>query len=71
MIDLLEGMVTDTESTVDEDNSLCQVIINTHSPIVVSCVPDESLYLAKGKEIFSEEFKRKIQVTGFSAMYEI
>jgi len=36
MIDLLEGMVTDTESTVDEDNSLCQVIINTHSPIVVS-----------------------------------
>lgn len=70
MIDLLEGMATDTDSIVDEDNPLRQVIINTHSPIVVSCVPDESLYLAKGKEIFSDEFSRKIQVTGFSAMYE-
>jgi predicted ATPase len=68
MIDLLEDMATDTESAVDEDNPLRQVIINTHSTIVVSCVPDESLYLAKGKEIFSDEFNRKIQVTGFSAM---
>lgn len=70
MIDLLEGMATDTDCVVDDDNRLRQVIVNTHSPIVVSCVPDESLYLAKGKEIFSEEFNRKIQVTGFSAMYE-
>ncbi|MPN58878.1 hypothetical protein SDC9_206594 [bioreactor metagenome] len=70
MIDLLEGMATDTDCAVDDDNPLRQVIVNTHSPIVVSCVPDESLYLAKGKEIFSEEFNRKIQITGFSAMYE-
>lgn len=70
MIELLEGMATDTDCVVDDDNPLRQVIVNTHSPIVVSCVPDESLYLAKGKEIFSEEFNRKIQITGFSAMYE-
>jgi predicted ATPase len=70
MIELLKDMVTDTESFVDDDNPLRQVIINTHSPIVVSCVPDESLYLAKNKEIYSEEFNRKTKVTGFSAMQE-
>ena len=68
MVELLEGMATDTEIAVDEDNPLRQVIINTHSPIVVSCVPDDSLYLAKGKERYDESFGKKIQYTGFSAM---
>jgi predicted ATPase len=68
MVELLQGMATDTDSIVDEDNPLRQVIINTHSPIVASSVPDESLYLAKSKERYVDQFTRKIQYTGFSAM---
>ena len=61
-------MATDTDYPVDENNPLRQVIINTHSPIVVSAVPDESLYLAKSKESFIPQFNRKIKSTGFSAL---
>ncbi|MFA5328147.1 MAG: ATP-binding protein [Prolixibacteraceae bacterium] len=68
MVELLEGMATDTEFPVDEDNPLRQVIINTHSPSVVSAVGDESLYLAKSKENFDEEFCKKITHTSFSAL---
>jgi hypothetical protein len=68
MVELLQGMATDTDSSVDEDNPLRQVIVNTHSPIVVGCVPDESLYLAKSKETYLECFQRKIHYTGFSAL---
>ena len=68
MVNLLKGMATDTDYPVDENNPLRQVIINTHSPIVVSAVPDESLYLAKSKESFIPQFNRKIKSTGFSAL---
>ena len=68
MVDLLQGMATDTEFAVDENNPLRQVIINTHSPIVVSVVSDESLYLAKGKEMYYQDFFKKITYTGFSAL---
>jgi predicted ATPase len=68
MVNLLKGIATDTDYPVDENNPLRQVIINTHSPIVVSAVPDESLYLAKGKESFISQFNRKIKSTGFSAL---
>lgn len=68
MVDLLEGMATNTDFSVDEDNPLRQVIINTHSPGVVSAVRDESLYLAKSKESFHEEFGKKITYTSFSAL---
>lgn len=68
MVSLLEGMATDTEFVVDENNPLRQVIINTHSPIVVSSVPEDSLYLAKNKECFIEAFGKKVSYTGFSAL---
>jgi len=68
MVELLEGMATDTGFPVDEDNPLRQVIINTHSPGVVSAVSDESLYLAKSKERFYDEFNKKITYTCFSAL---
>ncbi|HPR84814.1 MAG TPA: hypothetical protein PLG33_02110, partial [Prolixibacteraceae bacterium] len=68
MVELLEGMSTNTDFPVDEDNPLRQVIINTHSPGVVSAVGDESLYLAKSKETFHEEFNKKITHTSFSAL---
>jgi predicted ATPase len=68
MVKLLEEMATDTEFEVDQDNPLRQVIINSHSPLVVSTVSCESLYLATEKELFSEKFNKKIKYTGFSAL---
>jgi len=68
IVALLVDMATDTGFEVDEDNPLRQVIINTHSPIVVSAVHPESLYLVKNKEIFDKSLDRKISFTGFSAL---
>lgn len=68
MVNLLKAVATDTEFVVDDDNPLRQVIINSHSPIVVSAVPDESLYLGKEKETYIETFHKKVKYTGFSAL---
>ena len=66
MVQLLEEMATDTDDAVDEDNPLRQVIINTHSPSVVNVVSAESLYLADEKEVFLEQFNKKVKHTFFS-----
>ena len=68
MVNLLKDMVTDTEYPVDEDNPLRQMIINSHSPKVVSVVSEESLYLATEEEIYMETFGKKVKYTGFSAL---
>lgn len=68
MVNLLIGLAADTNFATDDDNPLRQVIVNTHSPIVVGAVPPDSLYLAKNKESYSEIFQRKISHTGFSAL---
>ncbi|MBX7224841.1 MAG: AAA family ATPase [Chitinophagales bacterium] len=68
MVRLLEDIATDTTCPVDENNPLRQVIINSHSPKVVSIVSDESLYLAHEKEIFLEKFNKKVKYTSFSAL---
>ncbi|MGC4057783.1 MAG: AAA family ATPase [Chitinophagaceae bacterium] len=68
MVELLEEMATDTEYEVNDENPLRQVIINTHSPLVVMTVADESLYLADEREYFSEELNKKVRHTGFSAL---
>ena len=68
MVNLLEDMVTDTEYPVDEDNPLRQMIVNSHSPVVVNTVPDESLYLAVEKETYLKTFGKKVKYTGFSAL---
>lgn len=68
MVELLEDMTTDTDYEVDEDNPLRQVIINSHSPIVVNTVSSESLYLIKEKEAYLETFGRKVRYSSFSAL---
>jgi len=68
MLGLLRDMASDTDFAVDEDNPFRQVIINSHSPLVVSNIPDESLYLAKDKEVFMESFGMKVKYTTFSAL---
>jgi len=50
MLRLLQDIVTDVEAPVGDDNPLRQIIINTHSPAVVTQVPDESLLLAELRE---------------------
>jgi hypothetical protein len=48
MLRLLQGLAVDPELAVAaEDNPLRQVIINTHSPFVVSHVPDDALLVAR------------------------
>ncbi len=68
MIELLEEMAIDTNDAVGEDNPLRQVIINTHSPIVVSSVKDDCLYLAKSHQGFLKELNQKVSHTRFSAL---
>lgn len=46
MLQLLQDIATDPSLAVDDDNPLRQVIINTHSPVAVSEVPDDSLLIA-------------------------
>jgi len=50
MIQLLQDIATDPNEPVDETNPLRQVIVNTHSPPVVSEVPDDSLLMAETRE---------------------
>lgn len=60
MIHLLQDIATDTDEPLGPDNPLSQVIINTHSPAVVSQIPDDSLLVAELKEIVDKgkRFKR-------------
>lgn len=50
ILDLLQGICTDTTQPVGSDNPLRQVIINTHSPSVVQLIPQDSLLVAELKE---------------------
>jgi hypothetical protein len=40
-------MAVDPHDAVDESNPLRQVIINTHSPVVVRSLPEDALVIAK------------------------
>ncbi|MEZ4614161.1 MAG: AAA family ATPase [Caldilineaceae bacterium] len=51
ILQLLQDIACDVESPVGADNPLRQIIINTHSPAVVSQVPDDSLLVATTKEV--------------------
>jgi predicted ATPase len=46
MIALLRDIAVDTQEPCGDDNPLRQIIINTHSPLVVAEVPDDSLIIA-------------------------
>jgi len=50
MVSLLKDIGFDPEHPADADNPLRQVIVNTHSPLVVGECPDDSLILAKAVE---------------------
>lgn len=46
VVELLAELAVDVNEPIDGDNPLRQVIINTHSPSVVACVPDDALLVA-------------------------
>jgi predicted ATPase len=48
---LLQDIAVDVNLPVDSNNPLRQVIINTHSPSVVSQVPESSLLFAEGVRV--------------------
>jgi predicted ATPase len=67
MLKLLQDIAMDTTIPVNEDNPMRQVIINTHSPLVVQQVPEESLLVAELKESTKDDnvrFKKSV----FSAL---
>jgi predicted ATPase len=47
MLRLLQDIAVDVNEPVDFENPLRQVIVNTHSPAVVTQVPDDSLLVAE------------------------
>ena len=58
ILSLLRDIATDTSEPVGDDNPLRQVIVNTHSPAVVSQVPEDSLLVAESKETVKEGGER-------------
>lgn len=55
MVRLLRDIAVDPREPVDDTNPLRQVIINTHSPAVVSEVPDDSLIVVYDRNVFYDE----------------
>lgn len=51
MLRLLQDIACDPQHPVGPDNPLRQVIVNTHSPAVVSQVPDDALLVAELQEV--------------------
>jgi len=67
MLQLLQDIAMDTNEPVDETNPLRQVIVNTHSPAVVSEVPDDSLLIAEDKEDIRDGLRfKKVQFSCLS-----
>jgi predicted ATPase len=60
ILELLQDIAVDFAEPISFDNPLRQVIINTHSPVVVQQVPDDSLLVAELKEtvVDGQRFKR-------------
>ena len=68
MLRLLQDIACDVERPVGPDNTLRQVIVNTHSPAVVSQVLDDSVLLAEPKEIVRDG--RRLRTVRFSWLPE-
>lgn len=47
MLGLLQDLAADTNEPCDDGNPLRQIIVNTHSPVVVQQVPEDSLLMAE------------------------
>lgn len=68
IIQLLQNIAVDTDYGIGEDNPFRQVIINTHSPLVVSIVPEDSLLMADFEEGYDSSLRSKYQRTVFKSL---
>jgi predicted ATPase len=68
IIDLLQNIAVDTEYGIDSNNPFRQVIINTHSPLVVKIVPEDSLLMAEFEEAYNEHSNSKYFRTVFKGL---
>ncbi len=68
MLDLLQDIAVDTSEPIGDDNPLRQVIINTHSPGVVSLVPADTLVVVDLKEKIDEKTKHRFRCAHFSCL---
>lgn len=50
MIQLLRDIAVDVTEAIGDDNPMRQIIVNTHSPLVIQTVPEDTLVLAQAKE---------------------
>lgn len=67
MIRLLKDIAMDVHRPIGPDNPLRQVIINTHSPLVVGECPEDALVLARGVQAFANRRSfEKITFSGIS-----
>ncbi|HBG05182.1 MAG: ATPase [Geobacteraceae bacterium GWC2_58_44] len=66
MLNLLQDIAMDTEEPVGQDNPLRQVIINTHSPVVVAQIPGDSLLMAESIEM--NQSGKRYRAVRFSPM---
>jgi len=57
MIGLLQDIATDVNEEVGPENPLRQVIVNTHSPVVVQQVPEDALLVAEPTELIHSEMR--------------
>jgi predicted ATPase len=64
MLQLLTNLASDVERPVSADNPLRQVVVNTHSPAVVSQVTEGSLLLALARED-ENDFQGRFQKVEF------
>lgn len=65
IIRLLQDIACDVHQPISKDNPLRQVIINTHSPAVVSQVPDDSLVMVMIFKKFSNGIPFRIASFGW------
>ncbi|MEQ9298260.1 MAG: AAA family ATPase [Cyclobacteriaceae bacterium] len=65
IITLLRDIAFDSFHPFDEENPVRQVIINTHSPLVVQHVPEDSLLIAESEELFDHLNEEVVRQTSF------
>jgi len=70
ILDLLKAIATDAEDSLGDDNPLRQVIVNTHSPVVVAHVDDQDLLLAELREAVRDKGQRRFKRLSFSCLPE-
>ena len=70
MIRLLQDIAFDPETTLGPENPLRQVVVNTHSPLVVAECPDDSLILAHPVEdVRSNRVFNKVVFSGLDGTW--